>query len=359
MFPVLNLFIKEHRIQDKSKINMNKSVKERIYNYCCELYKMAPWEYMLETDVFGVKLPGRNKNYYISIMGSAGKMKAISAYEGDIALQMFWEIQKKDSGLQPWAILDIPHTMLSFPDRHLAMSEKMNIFLPDGINANGEFVPVIDKVVPGLVYFPPTETDLEDLLIILEQSVKVLNRASENNFFLMPEGYDEYLIRESKPAATGLKWGDFYRKINSRNILYSRKYSEEMLFNLIKIRKTGNIFQLDLIMLPRPVMDKGPRGYFAYALLLTDSETGDIEGCKLLTPFPDLHSMHESVPEHVLELLNKLPVVPRQIKVRTGLMDALLTSLLEKAGVEVKKVRKLDGIDRALNNLMSHITCRA
>ncbi len=335
---------------------MNETIEQRIFNCSRKLYNMAPWKYMLETDVFGIKIPGKNKIYFVSIMGSAREMFAISAYEGDIGLQMFWELQEKNSGLQPWAIFDIPHMMLSFQEKYTAESDRLNIFLPEGVNTDQEFVPVLDKVVPGLVYFPPEGTDLDDFLVILEQSAEILERASEDKYFLMPEGFDddEYLVRESRSYPSGEKWSDFYRKIPPRNIFYSRKYSEGLLTNLLSIRKTNDIYQIDLVMLPSPVLDKGPKGYFAYALLITNSETGAVDGCKLLTPFPNLHSMQESVPEQVLKLLNRMTRIPRTMEIRTALLDALLTSFLKKAGIEIRKVNKLESIDNAVNSLVSH-----
>ncbi len=336
---------------------MNETVEQEIYNRVKELFGMAPWEYIYETDIFGVKIPGNNKIYFVSVMGSAGQMSAMSAYDGYAALQMFWELQDENSGLQPWAIIDIPHLMISFPGKDCPDLDKMNLFLPEGINADGEFVPVIDKVIPGFVYSPPEGRDLDDLLIILEQSIDVLKRASEDKFLLMPEGFtnDDYLIRESKSGQAGYRWSDFYRNIPPRKIIYSGKYSKKLLTNLSNLSKTRDKFQLDLVMLPNPIMDKGPRGYFAYALLITNSRTGTVDGCELLTPFPNLHAMHESVPEHVLKMLDKMPVIPRVIEVKTSLMEVLLTSLLKKAGVEVSRVNMLESIDIAAKSLMSYL----
>jgi len=51
---------------------------------------------MNETDIFGIKIPGTNRIYFISVMGSLGEVTAITAYMGERALQMFWELQDED-----------------------------------------------------------------------------------------------------------------------------------------------------------------------------------------------------------------------------------------------------------------------
>ena len=318
---------------------------------------MAPWEYMYETDIFGVNIPGNNRTYFVSVMGSAGQMPALAAYDGAGALQMFWELQEEDSGLQPWAIVDIPHFLLSFPGKDFPDPGKLNHFKPDGVNSDEGVIPVIDKVVPGFVYFPPEGKDLDDLLFVFEQSIEVLKRASEDKYFLMPDGFtdDDYLVRESKSGPAGHRWSDFYRNIPPRKIVYSGKYSKKLLTSLSNTSKTREIVQLDLVLVPNPVMDKGPKGYFAYALLITNVETGSIDGLKLLTPFPNLHAMHESVPEHVLKLLINMPRVPRVIEVRTSLMTTLLTSLLKRAGIIVRRVDKLESIDNAAESFIYYL----
>ena len=164
---------------------MNDTVEQKIFNRVKELFRMEPWEYMYETDIFGMKIPRSNKIYFVSVMGSAGQMPALSAYDGYAALQLFWEMQEEDSGLQPWAIIDIPHLMISVPGKDCPHLDRLNVFLPEGINTEEGFVPVIDKVIPGFVYSPPEGRDLDDLLIILEQSIDVLKRASKDKFFLI------------------------------------------------------------------------------------------------------------------------------------------------------------------------------
>ncbi len=49
---------------------MNHTVEQRIFNRAKEFYEMAPWEYMYETDVFGVKIQGNNKIYFTSFSPS-------------------------------------------------------------------------------------------------------------------------------------------------------------------------------------------------------------------------------------------------------------------------------------------------
>jgi len=47
---------------------------KEIFHLSEELYIQAPWTYMAETDIFGVRTPGSGKTYFISIMGSAGEL---------------------------------------------------------------------------------------------------------------------------------------------------------------------------------------------------------------------------------------------------------------------------------------------
>ena len=53
-----------------------------IHRAAAELYSLAPLDYLEETDIFGVRTTITGRTYFISVMGSAGQVYALSVYEG-------------------------------------------------------------------------------------------------------------------------------------------------------------------------------------------------------------------------------------------------------------------------------------
>ncbi len=48
----------------------------KIYTQANELRKMAPWENLYETDLFGIHIQGSDIPWYVSVMGSEGSFPA-------------------------------------------------------------------------------------------------------------------------------------------------------------------------------------------------------------------------------------------------------------------------------------------
>jgi hypothetical protein len=115
-----------------------------------ELYLLAPWKYMEETDIFGVQTALTGKTYFISIMGSAGQVRAVSAYEGNNALEQFWEMENRPD-VEPETIMLIPHIMLSFDNKKNIDNTQKEIFKITGPHPGKlKEWPDLKRVIPGL-----------------------------------------------------------------------------------------------------------------------------------------------------------------------------------------------------------------
>ncbi len=66
----------------------------KIYLLADEIRLLAPWRRMYETDLFGVKIPGTDRVYFISIMGAEGAFFALSAYKGYPGFPQFFEFHE-------------------------------------------------------------------------------------------------------------------------------------------------------------------------------------------------------------------------------------------------------------------------
>ena len=86
---------------------------KEIYELAGGIRKMEPWALMEEVDIFGVRIPGSDRVYYLSVMGKLGEWTAISAYRGLVGLTGFYRIQDQGDVLPPETILTVPNLMLS------------------------------------------------------------------------------------------------------------------------------------------------------------------------------------------------------------------------------------------------------
>lgn len=341
-------------------MNKNNPLWLRIYSLAKELHDLAPWNWMFETDVFGVKIPNTNRIYFVSIMGSGGEFSAVSAYRGPQALGQFNQLQDEQKMLPPETILTIPHIMLSFTDRENLSPEQLASIKSTGLKFHGtEKWPSLEETVPAYLPVLPEGTSLSDACIIIEQTLDVARRAAKDPGFLIQEyeEYDALLIRESTGKNSKTSWRNNYEPLDMDQvrITYKLKYLDESIKNVSLLPESRKTIQMDLVLLPSPIKEKGKKGYFPFALLMADKKTGFVTGMELLTPIPDLHTMYESVPQKVLDKLIKLEVRPQRIEVRSELLDELITSSLKMAGCRLLRVKNLQGIDEAVASLISNL----
>jgi len=60
-----------------------------LYEAALEFKELAPWNWMNDTDFFGVKDPVSGEIGYCCIMGAAGEYYALGLYSGIICLVLF------------------------------------------------------------------------------------------------------------------------------------------------------------------------------------------------------------------------------------------------------------------------------
>jgi hypothetical protein len=300
----------------------------RILQLAKEVHELAPWDWLHEDDIFGVRVPETGELYFISILGSAGEFNAITAYKGSRALGMFWEIYSREYGrLAAERIMTIPHIMLSFGDRNMLRPEQLEIIRESGIKFRGSGSwPLIDETVPGYVPVMPGDESLYFMVDILEQVLDVAGRAEKDAGFILPEECNDntYLIREKSETDGVPAWMDKYREIEADNIDYRVEVSKETIRDLDQLPMRTGTLQLDLVMIPAPVKDDASPGYFPFMLLLCNKKSGIVEGMETLPPKPDLDTMYQTLPQKV-------------------------------AGIEMIKSNKLESIDEAVESLFNSL----
>ena len=54
----------------------------RLYDSAIAVRNLRPWQWMLESDVFGVSDPISQQLYFVSIMGARGEHLSVAVYSG-------------------------------------------------------------------------------------------------------------------------------------------------------------------------------------------------------------------------------------------------------------------------------------
>jgi len=338
----------------------NTEIFRRIYAMAGDVQQMAPWRWMYETEVFGVKIPGTDRIYFVSVMGSEGQFAAISAYRGRQGLAQFFEFQDHVENMPPETILTIPHMMLSFTDREELDKDQLSSIRASGLKFRGAGNwPRLEITEPAYLPVLPEGDSLTDWVVILEQTLEVTRRAASGTDFLFREHgeYDAVLVREQAEKSGELIWRDIYEAIDLEPMIKSFRLRVPMgmVEKVSGLPEKSMVIETDLVMLPNPVKPRGERGYLPFALLLVEKKSGFVLGSKILAPEPDLNALHETVAGKVMDELLRLGYRPTLIEVRSRLLHGLLEQPLKEARCQVLLVKFLPELEEAAQSLISHL----
>jgi hypothetical protein len=345
---------------DAGKPQKEAAIYREIYLVADEIRQMEPWKWMYETDLFGVKIPGNNRVYFVSVMGAEGQFFALSAYKGYQGLAQFLDFHEHAETMPPETILTIPHLMLSFADREMLSKEHLDTIKLSGMKFRGKGSwPHLEEFIPGFTPVFPDGKALSDLPLLLDQVALMLHRTKEDPGCLFREGdpFDAILVRTPSGSSGRLKWEDRYETFDPQwggkgfHIDYSPKTRAEV----SRLSEGTQVVQVDLVMLPAPVKEKGKKGYFPFMLLLVDKQNGIVPGMAMLTPQPDLHTMYESIPQKLLEEITNLGFRPKKIEIRSELLFVLLQKVLKEAYCSPERVEHMPQLDEAVESLRSHL----
>lgn len=328
-----------------------------LYSLAEEIRKEEPWTYLEEADLFGVKIPGTDRIYYLSVMGSGGEYTALSAYRGYSGLGQFLDLQSRPGPRIMERILTIPHLMVSFNDREGVDEENLEAIKTTGLKFRGKGRwPALKKIVPGYIPEFPDEEGLSDLEVLLEQALEVFRQAGEDEDYLGEDPFEDnkFLVRTPSGKPDRLEWSDRFEPFDPEKgtISYRMSYHRDSCSRLSRLSVSPVTLQADLVMIPSPVAGKDGKGIFPFGLLLVDKESGIISGMEMLIPEPDLKAMYESVPQKILDILAKTGFRPEMIEIRSQLLHGLVEGALKAAWCRSILVDELPRLDEAADSLI-------
>ena len=110
----------------------------RLYAAAERIRRLAPWQWMEETDVFGVQFPGTDEIGYVSVMGNIEEHFAVTVYLGDETLNKFWDIQNAPQTEESAErVLEMSQLMVSFEDRERIEKQDRGIIKQLGLKYRG------------------------------------------------------------------------------------------------------------------------------------------------------------------------------------------------------------------------------
>jgi uncharacterized protein YecA (UPF0149 family) len=321
-----------------------------LYQAAKEFREIKPWQWMTETDIFGVQNPLTGEVGYCCVMGELGEVLAMSVYLGTGGLQGYISIiEELVEPDDPDSMFVQDCLMVSFEDRDGLEKEDMALIKKTGLKFSGKRAwPLFRRYEPGFFPSPIAGEDVKYLTAVLQQAKGVCLRLKEDKNLLINPEENVYLVRV--PDSGRDSWVDAWMPPAPLQKIYaSARVDELRILKIQKIAKHSPVtWEVDFFFAPTPI--EGERPYFPYTIMIADSGTGYIHDVYLSDT-----STHTSVfPERFLSCLEKTATIPSTILARKDETVSLLQPITLKLGIKLDKTGKLPAIDNARISMTKH-----
>ena len=326
----------------------------RLYQALIRIKEIAPWEWMTETDIFGVQDPETDEIGFVSVMGMLGEHLALAVYRGAAGLYSFWAFEEMPDDVPAEAILGMPHLQASFEDREVLTNKDRELIKQLGLRFRGRQAwPMFRSYRPGYLpwYLEPQE--VRHLTHALEQAAEVALRFKEDPALLEPIDEESYLVRVPRQVDGELVWEDKIVSVPPPEPEGISVVMDPQALEYVKQLPQGeHTLEADLFVFPIHIQDRGARPYMPHMLLVVESESGFILGSELLEPKQGLAEIWGSVPMQLVQQLANLGTRPREIRVQSFQLFALVQLLAKELGFEVKQAPRLRSLEHARQSLL-------
>ena len=335
----------------------------RLYAVARRVKEMAPWEWMTEDDVFGVRNPERDEIGFVSVMGAAGEYFAVALYQGAVALYDFLALSELagaelEDRIGAESVLEIPQLQASFEDRGRLQKEDRDIIKKLDLKFRGAHSwPMFRNYSPGMFPWFLTSSEARFLTTALEQLLDVAPRVRDDEEILSGEGDDDFLVRVPRVEKGRLVWEDKIMRVPEpgEKEAAPAPIDQQLLESLKQLPEVTNVIEIEATMLPLPAREKKERPFFPYLLMIVDANSGVILGSDMLHPLPSLDAMRAELPIKVAGHLLRLGVKPVKLVVRTLTTARSLAPLAAALEIRIKLSPELPGIDAALKFFLSRM----
>jgi hypothetical protein len=327
----------------------------RLYEAAVSVKELAPWEWMTETDVFGVQDPETEETGFVSVMGMLGEHFGVSLYPNPRALYGFRALEEAGPEINPDALLEIPQLQVSFEDRGELDNRDREVIKELGFKFRGRKEwPMFRSYRPGFLPWFLEAEEARSLAEALDQLLEVAPRFREDRSLLAPEDERSYLVRVAHQEGGTRVWEDTVMEVPLPSpVSIQIKMDPGALESLESLPQSGHELEMDLFMFPAPIQgEKGDRPVFPYMLLTVDAGTGMVVGTELLEPLPSLEAMWGSVPLAVTQQLTGLGLRPEKLTVDSELLFGLLQPLAEASRFELELAPFLPALHEAREALL-------
>ncbi len=327
-----------------------------LYQAAKEFYALAPWEWMWDSDLFGVQDPVTGEVTYTCVLGNQGEVFALVGSLGSEGLAAYNSILSGEIGSDsPDAFTTQKCLMASFENRTDIGKEDYALIRQLGLRFRGRNAwPLFRSCQPGFFPWYLTAQEVRSLTVVLGQAIEVTQRIADDPDILIPPEEGLYLVRVPQDR-NGMRWEDKWRAPTP----YEKKEKPSLapipattLKRMCEAPATKHgIWEVDTLLFPSPIEQEDGPPYFPIALLIVEHKNGIILHFDLCEPW----KYPAEFQARFLAVFEGVEGWPRALWVIKEDLHQVLLPFAEQLGIELQKVPRLTAIEEAEESLIGFL----
>lgn len=314
-----------------------------LYDAADALFKLKPWSWMYDDQLFVVQDPNSGTPGYCCIMGALGEHLALAVYPGPAGLATYLRARSQPA-TDPLRQLCL---QVSFEDRDLISPAERNIIKMLGRKYRGAMTwPHLASYHPGYLPWHLEPDEARVLLVAIQQALQVTPRLRDNPQAFDPPRPGTLLTRALRDGT----WQDQWTApgpLPPETRLVPR-YNPSWLAALQAQGKArSGAWQVGVTVLDAAINERGQRPYLASLFLVVDAASGLILASNVLGP----EGRVEAMARMLAQAVDQAPHQPERFEVNDPDAAAVVTPLAEPLGIPVVSKPRLTALERTLRSM--------
>ena len=315
--------------------------------------EIAPWDWMFDSNLFGVQNPVNGEVGYCCVLGALGQVFGLAVYLGDEGLGGYFEGIKRHRSRKYDDILHLKKCLLlTYEKRSYLDRPDLEVIKNLGLTFNGPNAwPFFRNYKPGYYPWYLTVEEVRYLTVCLKEANEMVLRFKARPSLFDPPHPGSYLVRTGESLASGRVWKDAWLKPAplKEMILMVKRFDSRRLQNITRgLSRAAMTWEVDFFYAPAVVGEKGRRPYFPTTLLFVDQHSYFILNTHMSEPDQYPVTLHEKL----LETIEKARIIPQEIHVHKKDLSVYLAPLVERLGIRVRLVKKLPAVEEAHKGML-------
>jgi len=319
-----------------------------LYNAAIEFKKIKCWNWMWDTDIFGVQNPVTGEIGYCCVMGGAGEHFALAVYLGSEGLNGYLKLQSKKNYPSLEDMLNLQKLLMaSFEDREYLQKEDFQLIKKFNLNFSGpNSWPLFRSYRPGCHPWHLTSEEARYLTLCLWQAIDISLRFKDDSEMLTPPTENHYLVRVPKKDKTGLSWRDVWIEplpLEKGEIIVEPIDTDHLEKIKRKIPYRQGVWEVDFFYYPHAVKEKEERPFYPYITLWVEQHSGFILSHNLAKPAECIDEFQGQF----LKIAENMKTLPQEILVKKEETFKLLKPIAFELGIKLRRVKGLKMLEDA------------